>query len=126
MKGQHTAWEFYFILVVSVILILLSLKTIFNKKISVIKINVIDIFIILFVIYNFIRLFFTIYGNFKSTQFILLILLVALYFVWKEFFLINLKQERTNFLVIILISIFLLSGLVEAILSVLQLYDLAP
>ncbi|MFA3782603.1 O-antigen ligase family protein [Melioribacteraceae bacterium 4301-Me] len=134
-KGFENTWYFYFVVAASIILIIVSVNFILPHLRKQNKItfpegmdshNPIDTFIVLFLFYSFLRLLFTPSETLDNKQFTILLFLTILYFIWKEFIKRNLTQERMLVPLVILISAFLLSGLIEAVLGILQLYDVMP
>lgn len=125
-KGFQNAWYFYFVGIVSVTVMIVSLNFLLSKKEFKISFNSIDLFLLLFLLYSFLRLLFTQNEILSNQQFIILLFLVILYFIWKGFLKKNFTEGRVSIHAIILISAFLISGLLEAVIGILQLYDILP
>jgi len=131
-NGLQSTWYFYFFAVASVILIivfisLISFKSERREISRKVWLNLVDLFVILFLVYSFFRLLITENETLNNSQFLTLLYLTLLYFVWKLFLENNLvKQNKTILPVLILLFFFLLSGLIEAFLGLLQLYNIIP
>lgn len=125
-KGFQNAWYFYFVGIVSITVMIVSLNFLLSKKKFKISFNPIDLFLLLFLLYSFLRLLFTQNEILSNQQFIILLFLVIFYFIWKGFLKKNFTKGRVSIPAIILISAFLMSGLLEAVIGILQLYDVLP
>ena len=125
-KAYENTWYLYFIITASVIIIFVSTNIIISEgKIYRININVLDSFVLIFLFYSFIRLLFTPDNTLDDKQFIIQLFLTVLYFIWKEFSKIN-NLDGISIPLMILISAFLLSGLVESVIGIFQFYDILP
>ena len=108
--SSYTGWKFYFIFISSVITIIGLMGILFRKDKRKFKLNILDIFIILYFVYVFIRLMFTKYAHLESMHFEIFTLLIAIYFIWNVFFSLNFEQNKINTPVLILLSGFLITG----------------
>ena len=126
MDGLLTAKTFYFYGISSLIFLSVGVYLLFLKKEPFeLKFNRLDIYVILFVFYCFIRILFTPYTSIDNTQFIILLFLTALSFIWKRIIILD-ENGNPGLTTKILITSFLLSGLLQALYGILQLYDLSP
>jgi O-antigen ligase len=123
--GIITAKMFYFCAVAFLILFILSIYLLLKKDAIRVSYNVLDLLIIIYLIYNFLRLLTTEYSSFKDDYFISFIILTVIYFLWKYFLTFN-CNANFNKPVIVLFTIFLCSGFLQAIYGLLQLYDASP
>jgi O-antigen polymerase len=126
LVSSYAGWKFYFIFISSVITIIGLKSILFKKEKLKLKLNILDIFIILYFVYVFIRLIFTKYAHVESTHFEIFTLFIAIYFIWKVFFSSNFEQDKINTPVLILLSGFLITGFVESLVGILQLYNILP
>ncbi len=124
--SSYTGWKFYFIFISSVITIIGLMGILFRKDKRKFKLNILDIFIILYFVYVFIRLMFTKYAHLESMHFEIFTLLIAIYFIWNVFFSLNFEQNKINTPVLILLSGFLITGFIESLIGILQLYNILP
>jgi len=124
-NGIMTAKMFYFYAVTALILLSIAFYLVFKKKSLTITLSLPDILILLYLAYNFLRLLTTDYSSFQDDYFIWLVLLTVLYFLWKYFITFN-GNDKLNKPAIILFTVFLLSGLLQALYGIMQLYDISP
>jgi len=125
MDGLSTAKTFYFYAVASFIIIIYGIYLLFGKNALKIELNRLDIFLLLFIAYCFIRLLFTPYSSVDDTYFIWLIILTALYFILKK--VIGFYDDGNfNLSTKILIIAFLSAGFLQSLYGLLQLYDISP
>ena len=113
------AKTFYFYAVSALLFTTIIIYLIMIKHTAEIKLNLLDITIIVFLTYQFFRLLFTEYSSLDNDKFIIQLLLTVHYFILRTLF----KNERAKF---ILICLFLLAGLGQAVYGMLQLYNLNP
>ncbi|MDD5607973.1 MAG: O-antigen ligase family protein [Ignavibacterium sp.] len=124
-NGIITAKMFYFYAVTVLILFSVSIYLLIKKDSIRISFNVIDLLILIYLSYNFLRLLTTKYSSLQDDYFISFVLLTVLYFLWKYFLTFNNKADF-NKSTTILITVFLVSGLLQAIYGLLQLYNISP
>ena len=125
MDGWHTAKVFYLYAIIPVVILGITVYYYLKKESIAIKLNIVDIFVVLFIGYSFIRLLFTPYATLTDDKFIILLLLGLLFLTWKTFITGWLKTENYK-PVYLLIAIFLLTGLFQGVYGLLQLYNLDP
>lgn len=123
--GIITAKMFYFYAVTVIILFSVSIYLLTKKDAIRVSFNVIDLLILIYLSYNFLRLLTTKYSSLQDDYFISFILLTVLYFLWKYFLTFN-NKEDFNKPTIILFTVFLVSGLLQAIYGLMQLYNVSP
>jgi len=121
----HTAKMFYFYLVSVIIFIIFALYSIFKKEPIKINITKIDIALLSYYFYSFIRIFFTSNTKIYNDNFIIFTFLIILYFLWKNIFGKNSQDENNIPQNIILFSL-LIVGSSWAIFGLLQLYKIVP
>jgi len=119
-------WKFYFIFTASAIIIIISLGHLIKKGKLRLCFNTLDIIVLAFYLYTFIRLLFTKYARVDSIEFEIFTFLIILYFICKEFISINLGKGKLNVPVFILLSVFLIAGLIESLIGIFQLYNILP
>jgi len=124
-NGIMTAKMFYFYAVNALLLLSIAFYLVFKKKSIAITLSLLDILILLYLGYNFLRLLTTDYSSFQDDYFIWLVLLTILYFLWKYFMTFD-GNHKVNKSAIILFTVFLLSGLLQAIYGIMQLYNISP
>lgn len=117
--GITSAKRLYFFFIMATIFLSTSFMLLFRKNTITISINYLDISILLFLTYSFIRLIFTKYVSLYDDQFISLILLTCFYFVVK-----NVAISSTN--KDILITGLLITGFLQGLYGLVQLYGLFP
>jgi len=121
----HTAKMFYFYLVSVIIFTIFALYSIFKKEPIKINITKIDIALLSYYFYSFIRIFFTSNTKIYNDNFIIFTFLIILYFLWKNIFGKNSQDENNIPQNIILFSL-LIVGSSWAIFGLLQLYKIVP
>ena len=124
-NGIMTAKMFYFYAVNALLLLSIAFYLVFTKKSIAITLSLLDILILLYLGYNFLRLLTTDYSSFQDDYFIWFVLLTVLYFLWKYFITFD-GNDKLNKPAIILFTVFLLSGLLQAFYGIMQLYDISP
>lgn len=124
-NGIMTAKMFYFYAVNALLLLSIAFYLVFTKKSIAITLSLLDILILLYLGYNFLRLLTTDYSSFQDDYFIWLVLLTVLYFLWKYFITLD-GSNKLNKPDIILFTVFLLSGLLQALYGIMQLYSISP
>jgi O-antigen ligase len=124
-NGILTAKMFYFYAVTVLLLLSIAFWLVFKKKSITITLSLLDILILLYLGYNFLRLLTTDYSSLQDYYFIWLVLLTALYFLWKYFISFD-GNDKLNKPSIILFTVFLLAGLLQALYGIMQLYDISP
>lgn len=115
---------FYFSAAIAVLIYFVSLLLRKSKPNTSIYINRIDGAIILFYIYNVIRLVLTPNYGFSEPYFITLSTIIVLYFVFKQLFIIN--QDKNFAYIKIMIFSVLVIGFVNVCWGFLQLYGFVP
>ena len=142
-NGFTNAWYFYFTFIAAIIIIVISVYLIIRnsktytgeEKRLKLSFNLIDAFVMLFLAYSFVRLLFTPNELLSNKQFLILLFLTALYFIWKEIIKKGLERKNNSghtdeltisYPVLIIISAFLISGLIESLMGILQLYNFLP
>jgi len=90
----HTAKMFYFYLVSVIIFTIFALYSIFKKEPIKINITKIDIALLSYYFYSFIRILFTPNTKIYNDDFIIFTFLIILYFLWKNVFSKNSKNEN--------------------------------
>lgn len=125
MDGWHTAKVFYLYAIIPLAILCITVYYYLKKDLIAIKFNIIDIFVVLFIGYSFIRLLFTPYATLTDDKFIILLLLGLLFLTWKTLITGWLKTDDYKPLYL-LIAIFLLTGLFQGVYGLLQLYNLDP
>lgn len=116
-----TAKTFYFYFLSIVVLGISTISLLlFRKKLSI-PLNILDIVILLFYAYNFVRLLFTEFAAFDNDKFIIMTLLVCYYFLFKHLLSFRAKY---NFPLIVLLSVFLVVGLLQSFIGLFQVYNL--
>jgi O-antigen ligase len=126
MDGLSSAKMFYFSGVSIVVLFTVSLGLLFARKPLTVKLHWLDVSILAFWGYNCIRLAFTPYVSFDNKRFIVLTLLTLLYFVFKWVLQRDDQEKGWTVERKIVITGFLLSGLLQSLFCILQLYDINP
>ena len=121
----HNAKMFYFYLVSVIIFTAFSLYSIFKKEPIKIGFTKIDIALLAYYFYSFIRLLFTPNTKIYNDDFIVFSFLVILYFLWKNIFSKN-SQDEDNISQNIIIFSLLIVGSSWAIYGLLQLYKIIP
>ncbi|WP_168026817.1 O-antigen ligase family protein [Ignavibacterium album] len=124
-NGLMIAKMFYFYAVTALLLLSIAFYLVFKKKSITITLSLLDILILIYLAYNFLRLLTTNYSSFQDDYFIWLVLLTVLYFLWKYFITFD-EGDKLNKTAIILFTVFLLSGLLQALYGILQLYNISP
>lgn len=124
-NGILTAKMFYFYAVTALLLLSIAFYLVFKKKSIAITFSLLDILILIYLTYNFLRLLTTDYSTFQDEYFIWFVLLTVLYFLWKYFISFD-GNDKLNKPSIILFTVFLLSGLLQALYGIMQLYDISP
>jgi O-antigen polymerase len=125
MDGWHAAKVLYLYAIIPLAFLSITVYYFLKKDLVLIKINIIDICLVLFIGYSFIRLLFTPYAIVTDGKFVILVLLGLLYLIWKT--LITDWQKTDNYNpVYFLIAIFILAGLLKGIYGLLQLYNVDP
>lgn len=118
--------RFFYFAALSVAILLLTGIGIFTwvdrKKIVL---NFIDLFVVLFLLYSTVRLLFTDYTSFQNFQFLSQLLLTFLYFGIKWFAHSPARLAENRYLQL-LIAGFLITGLLQAGIGLMQFYGLAP
>lgn len=117
--GLTTAKRLYFFSIMSAIFLSLAFILLFRKNSIRISVNYLDISLLLFLTYSFIRLLFTGYVSLSGDQFISLVLLTCFYFVVK-----NVAVSSTN--KDVLVTGFLIAGFLQGLYGLAQLYGLFP
>jgi len=125
MDGWHTAKVFYLYAIIPLAILFITVYYYLKKDSIAIKFNIIDIFVVLFIGYSFIRLLFTPYATLTDDKFITLLLLGLLFLTWKMFITGWLKTDNYT-PIFLLIAIFLLTALFQGVYGLLQLYNLDP
>jgi len=123
MDGWQTGKLFYFYAVSTGIIAFFSISFFFRKDRYNLKLNRIDLFVILFTAYCFFQVLFTDTVYLSNAKIITLILLTLLYFIWKNRF----KSEKllSTGPYIILIA-FVGAGLFQSAYGLGQLYGIFP
>ena len=116
-----TGKTLYFYFISTIVFAFVILKLLAEKRELTISLNKLDVLILVYYSYNFVRLIFTEYVPINNEKFINLTLLIGYYFLFKT--LIRNKEEK-NYSAIILISAFLFTGLSQALLGLFQYYNL--
>lgn len=124
-NGILTAKMFYFYAINVLLLFSIAFYLVFKKKSVAITLSLLDILILLYLGYNFLRLLTTDYSSFEDDYFIWLVLLTVLYFLWKYLITFD-GNNKLNKPDIILFTAFLLSGLLQALYGIMQLYSISP
>lgn len=124
-NGILTAKMFYFYAVNTLLLLSIAFYLVFKKKSITITLSLLDILILIFLAYNFLRLLTTDYSAIQDDYFVWLVLLTILYFVWKYFITFDVN-DKLNKSAIILFTVFILSGLLQAFYGIMQLYGISP
>lgn len=124
-NGILTAKMFYFYAVNTLLLLSIAFYLVFKKKSITITLSLLDILILIFLAYNFLRLLTTDYSSIQDDYFVWLVFLTILYFVWKYFITFDVN-DKLNKSAIILFTVFLLSGLLQAFYGIMQLYGISP
>ncbi len=124
-NGIITAKIFYFYAAAVLILFSVSIYLFIKKDSIKVSYNALDLLIIFYLVYNYLRLLTTKYSSSQDDYFISFILLTILYLLWKYFLTFN-RKENFNKSTAILFTIFLISGLLQAIYGLLQLYNISP
>lgn len=129
--GLQTTRYFYFIIIAAFIIALISIISIFSyiKKAPLkieLEFNLTDIFVLIFSFYSFISLLYSDYQFWDNKQFITLLFLTILYFIWKYVLNKGYKLNQYTISIFILIIAFLLCGAFEALTGILQLYNVIP
>jgi O-antigen ligase len=126
MDGLSSAKMFYFSGVSIVVLFTVSLGLLFARKPLTVRLHWLDVSILAFWGYNCIRLAFTPYVSFDNKRFIVLTLLTLLFFVFKWVLQQDDQEKGWTVERKIVITGFLLSGLLQSLFCILQLYDINP
>lgn len=124
-NGILTAKMFYFYAVNTLLLLSIAFYLVFKKKSITITLSLLDILILISFAYNFLRLLTTDYSSIQDEYFVWLVLLTILYFLWKYFITFD-GNNKLNKPAIILFTVFLLSGLLQALYGIMQLYNISP
>lgn len=124
-NGLMTAKILYFYAITALLLLSIAFYLVFTKKSITITLSLLDILILIYLAYNFLRLLTTDYSSFQDDYFIWFVLLTVLYFLWKYFITFD-GNDRLNKPAIILFTVFLLSGLLQALYGIMQLYNISP
>jgi O-antigen polymerase len=125
IDGWHTTKMLYLYAIIPLAFLGITLFYYHKKDIISIKINIIDIFVVLFISYSFIRLLFTPYAIVTDDKFVILLLLGLLYLIWKTLITGWLKTDSYN-PVYLVIAIFILTSLFQGVYGLLQLYNVDP
>ncbi|MFZ2323362.1 MAG: O-antigen ligase family protein [Ignavibacteriaceae bacterium] len=124
VNGFYTGKTYYFYTVSILIIILLMIYFILNKKVSFnFLVNKIDIILLFLLLYSFTRLLFTEGIPIYNDRIISYILLIIIYFLFKQIFS-NQNSETPNIISILLIFSFLTSGFFEGLIGLFQTYKL--
>ncbi|MCD6440345.1 MAG: O-antigen ligase family protein [Candidatus Marinimicrobia bacterium] len=126
VNGRYTAKTFYFYFCSAIVFIVLSVIALFKKSRVRIKITKLDLALLIYYFYNFIRILFTPDKPVYNTRFICYTLLIGLYFIWKYLFEI---QSENRFGITpgkILVTALLITGAGQAVWGFLQIYNVIP
>lgn len=125
MNGILSEKTFYFYALSSIIFFTVGIYLLFKKNQLKLELNLLDIFLLLFLIYCLIRLLFTEYASIDDTYFLWFAFLTALYFLWKKLLSFD-RDCRIDLIGKILIASFFISGTLQAIYGITQLYNISP
>lgn len=136
VNGRYTAKTFYFYFVTLVIFSIVAIYFLFNKKTLKIQLSKLDLAILAFCFYGFVRMIFTPNLPFLNTRFLTHSMLLGLYFLWKYLFTpviprsgFSQTKESPELVQLnrkIFLLILLLVGMGQAIYGLLQLYNILP
>ena len=126
IDGLSSAKMFYFYGVSILVILVMAVAALFNNRSTLISFNWLDASIVGFWIYNCFRLSVTSYVTFDNKRFLVLTLLTLLYFIFKWIAKGRSEGNGWNKELKILLSIFMLGGLLQSIFCILQLYNLNP
>lgn len=119
MNGYESARRFFFYLAAGLLIVTASFQLISRKEELYLSLKITDLAILIFLFYQLLRLIFTPYSSLFNDQFIILALSSGFYFVIR--YISSEENNRT-----ILIYIFLLTGIVQGSIALLQLYGVLP
>jgi hypothetical protein len=121
-QGDITAKLFYFYLISIIITFMGSIVIVLQKTELKISLNILDILLIVFWLYNLIRLIFTPFTPLLNDRFITFTILIGLYIAWKE----ALKDFNPNKFSsgYILVTGFLISGFYQSTVGLFQLNNI--
>jgi O-antigen polymerase len=125
IDGWHTTKMLYLYAIIPLAFLSITVYYFLKKDLVLIKINIIDICLVLFIGYSFIRLLFTPYAIVTDGKFVILVLLGLLYLIWKTLITDWQKTDSYN-PVYLLIAIFILTSLFQGVYGLLQLYNVDP
>ncbi len=121
VNGRYTTKTFYFYLVSVIIFSIIGIS-LFSKKSIKIKLNKLDIAILVFYLYSVVRMLFTQNTPVNNTRFLTHTLLLGFYFLWKYY----LSGRNNQVPIRISILLLLIVGLGQALHGLLQLYNIIP
>lgn len=120
--NNFIAKDFFFYFSSVFIFLSLTFFMLFQRENFKISINKLDIAIILYYMYSFIRLIFTKQSTFINNSFINLSIAMLFYFVFKGLF--QKYHLKLNFPAFILLLVFCITGFLEAVIGLLQAHNL--
>jgi O-antigen ligase len=115
----------YVICAAALLSLVLAAVVMVSRKRVTLKLNALDGFILFFVGYLLVRGVFTAHFSLANPWFILVFVLAGIYFLLKALLRREFNTQR-NALIYILIGGFLLAGLIQAVIGLLQLYGMLP
>jgi O-antigen ligase len=126
VNGRYTAKTFYFYFCAALIFIVLSVIALFKKSPVRIKITKLDLALLIYYFYNFIRILFSPDKPVYNTHFICYSLLIGLYFIWKYLFEIRSENRFGVTPGKILLTALLITGVGQAVWGLMQIYNIIP
>ncbi len=124
-NGILSAKMFYFYAASTLIVLSMGILLLFNRISMIAKLNILDISLLVFITYSFIRLMFTRHVSFDNDYFLWFTILAFIYFIWKKMISFD-KNNNINLPGKIFIITFLISGFLQASYGILQLYNISP
>ncbi|MCF7740235.1 MAG: O-antigen ligase family protein [Candidatus Marinimicrobia bacterium] len=121
VNGRYTTKAFYFYLVSVIVFSMIGIS-LFAKQSIKIKLNKLDIAILIFYLYSVVRMLFTPNTPVNNTRFLNHTILLGFYFLWKY----HLSGRNNQVPIRISILLLLIVGLGQALHGLLQLYNIIP